>query len=73
MCKQVPGFRYLAVSDPSALKRFHRFGWIVFEEGTDLQAALDQLNNQKVEFIVQNAAYVVELQTHVMMMHIAPF
>ncbi|RKP05178.1 hypothetical protein THASP1DRAFT_20109 [Thamnocephalis sphaerospora] len=49
MCKSVEGFRYLAVSDPNALKRFHRFGWIAFKEGSDIKAAFDKLNNQKIE------------------------
>ncbi|KAI8053415.1 hypothetical protein BDF22DRAFT_474611 [Syncephalis plumigaleata] len=49
MCKSVENFRYLAVSDPNALKRFHRIGWIVFNNGADIKSAFDKLNNQKIE------------------------
>ncbi|KAG9298191.1 hypothetical protein G9A89_002679 [Geosiphon pyriformis] len=49
MCKMVEGFKYLALSEPNPSKKFHRLGWIVFEEGTNMDSAFDQLNEQKVD------------------------
>jgi L-ribulose-5-phosphate 3-epimerase UlaE len=48
MCEQVEGFDYLALSEPTPAKKFHRLGWINFKEGTDIKAAFDKLDNQKV-------------------------
>ncbi|KAI8070761.1 arsenite-resistance protein 2-domain-containing protein [Gongronella butleri] len=49
MCRQVAGFDYLALSDPSPSKKFQRIGWIHFSNDTDLQSAFDQLDNQKID------------------------
>ncbi|CAG8555537.1 8571_t:CDS:2, partial [Ambispora leptoticha] len=49
MCNKVEGFKYLALSEPNPSKKFHRLGWIVFEEGTNMDAAYEQLNEQKVD------------------------
>lgn len=48
MCKEIPGFKYLALSEPNPQKKFHRLGWIVFDEGTDMDGAYEKLNEQKV-------------------------
>ncbi|CAO3665810.1 unnamed protein product [Umbelopsis ramanniana] len=49
MCEQVEGFDYLALSEPTPAKKFHRLGWINFKEGTDIKAAFDKLDNQKID------------------------
>ncbi|SAM08421.1 hypothetical protein [Absidia glauca] len=49
MCNKVVGFKYLALSEPSAPKKFHRIGWIRFSEETDMQKAFDLLDNQKID------------------------
>ncbi|KAI5475890.1 hypothetical protein MNV49_000723 [Pseudohyphozyma bogoriensis] len=38
-CSKVLGFDYLVLSDPNPLKKFHRVGWVVFKEGTDMDEA----------------------------------
>jgi hypothetical protein len=48
MCKTIEGFQYLALSEPNPQKKFHRLGWIVFKEGTDMDSAYEKLNEQKV-------------------------
>ncbi|KAJ3066966.1 hypothetical protein HDU98_009784 [Podochytrium sp. JEL0797] len=48
VCKTAAGFKTLLLSDPRADKQFARLGWIVFEEGTDLDAALLELNSKRV-------------------------
>jgi hypothetical protein len=48
MCNKVVGFKYLALSEPSAPKKFHRIGWIRFSEETDMQKAFEHLDNQMV-------------------------
>ncbi|CAG8485710.1 12361_t:CDS:10 [Racocetra fulgida] len=52
MCKEIPGFKYLALSEPNPQKKFHRLGWIVFEEGSDMDAAYEKLNEQKIDEFV---------------------
>ncbi|RCH81258.1 hypothetical protein CU098_006009, partial [Rhizopus stolonifer] len=49
MCSKVEGFDYLALSEPSPNKKFHRIGWINFKPGTDIKKAFEQLDNQKVD------------------------
>ncbi|RUP43194.1 hypothetical protein BC936DRAFT_137496 [Jimgerdemannia flammicorona] len=56
MCQEVEGFEYLALSEPSPTKKFHRIGWIAFKEGTDMQAAYDKLNNKKIDDFVFHLA-----------------
>ncbi|ORX54531.1 hypothetical protein DM01DRAFT_1335666 [Hesseltinella vesiculosa] len=56
LCSQVPGFEYLAISDPSPSKKFQRIGWIHFSDETDLQQAFDQLDNQTVDDFVIHLA-----------------
>ncbi|KAI9319051.1 hypothetical protein BX666DRAFT_2025391 [Dichotomocladium elegans] len=56
MCSEVEGFEYLVLSEPSPSKKFHRIGWIHFKEGTDMQKALDALDNRKVDDFVFHLA-----------------
>ena len=48
-CKKIEGFDYLTLSIPNASRNFHRFGWVKFKPGTDIEKALDGLNNLRVE------------------------
>ncbi|PVU94124.1 hypothetical protein BB559_003080 [Furculomyces boomerangus] len=43
------GFEYLSFSEPNMSKNFHRFGWIKFKEGTDMDVALESLKNLRIE------------------------
>ncbi|CAG8595725.1 4466_t:CDS:10 [Funneliformis caledonium] len=52
MCKTIEGFQYLALSEPNPQKKFHRLGWIVFKEGTDMDNAYEKLNEQKIDEFV---------------------
>ena len=52
MCKTIEGFQYLALSEPNPQKKFHRLGWIVFKEGTDMDVAYEKLNEKKVYCII---------------------
>ncbi|KAF7720961.1 hypothetical protein EC973_005674 [Apophysomyces ossiformis] len=56
MCQEVEGFEYLALSEPSPNKKFHRIGWIRFKEGTDIQKAFDQLQNLKIDDFIFHLA-----------------
>lgn len=56
MCKKVEGFDYLALSEPSPNKKFHRIGWIKFKEGTDIKKRFEELDNQKVDDFVFHLA-----------------
>ena len=42
--KNVPGYQYLALSDPSPKKQYARVGWIQFAASTDMEHALKVLN-----------------------------
>ncbi|KAI9469006.1 MAG: hypothetical protein EXX96DRAFT_590070 [Benjaminiella poitrasii] len=55
-CSKVEGFDYLALSEPSPNKKFHRIGWITFKEGTDMKKTFEQLDNQKVDDFVFHLA-----------------
>ncbi|KAJ1915828.1 hypothetical protein H4219_004116 [Mycoemilia scoparia] len=48
-CKKLDGFEYLTLSIPNASRNFHRFGWVKFKEGTDLEKPLEILNNLRVD------------------------
>ncbi|OMJ22943.1 Serrate RNA effector molecule-like protein [Smittium culicis] len=47
--KKIEGFEYLSFSEPNANKNFHRFGWIKFKSGTDMNDALEKLKEFKVD------------------------
>ncbi|KAJ2546680.1 hypothetical protein EV175_005510 [Coemansia sp. RSA 1933] len=44
-----PGFKYLALSEPRQDKQYHRFGWVRFEDGTDMDKALEGLGNVNID------------------------
>ncbi|KAJ2235337.1 hypothetical protein H4R99_006530 [Coemansia sp. RSA 1722] len=44
-----PGFKYLALSEPRQDKQYHRFGWVRFENGADMEKALEGLGNVNIE------------------------
>ena len=45
----IPGFKLLMLSDPNPAKRFARYGWIKFEEGTDVSEIMQKLNYTKLK------------------------
>ncbi|KAJ2313008.1 hypothetical protein IWW54_001753 [Coemansia sp. RSA 2705] len=47
--KDLPGFQYLALSEPRQDKQYHRFGWVRFAEGTDMEATLDSLGDINID------------------------
>jgi len=63
MCSEFEGFDYLAISDPNPQKKFHRLGWIVFKEGTDIKTAFEKFNNAKIDDFVFHLAYHQSLPT----------
>ncbi|KAJ3046592.1 hypothetical protein HK097_000717, partial [Rhizophlyctis rosea] len=42
--QKAEGFQYLVLSDPKPDKKFHRLGWIVFRDGTNMEAAMKTLS-----------------------------
>ncbi|KAJ2993508.1 hypothetical protein HDV02_002272 [Globomyces sp. JEL0801] len=48
LCKTIPGFKYLELTDPRPDKRMSRLGWIVLENGSDLDAALAKVDGQQI-------------------------
>ncbi|KAI9336348.1 arsenite-resistance protein 2-domain-containing protein [Obelidium mucronatum] len=44
----LPGFTHLVLSDPRSDKGYIRLGWVVFSPGTNLDAALQELNGKRV-------------------------
>jgi hypothetical protein len=63
MCSSFEGFDYLAISDPNPQKKFHRLGWIVFKEGTNIKEAYEKFNNAKIDDFVFHLAYHQTLPT----------
>ncbi|PWN49079.1 hypothetical protein IE53DRAFT_163723 [Violaceomyces palustris] len=47
--KSRPGFRYLALGEPHSGKKWHRVGWAVYEEGTDMEATLQALDGKDID------------------------
>ncbi|KAJ2867927.1 hypothetical protein GGH94_000477 [Coemansia aciculifera] len=47
--KDLPGYKYLALSEPRQDKQYHRFGWARFENGTDMDKALESLGNVNID------------------------
>ncbi|KAJ1933878.1 hypothetical protein FBU59_005882, partial [Linderina macrospora] len=47
--KKQPGFKYLALSEPRQDKQYHRFGWVRFDKGTDMDKVLESLSNLKID------------------------
>ncbi|KAG4099213.1 hypothetical protein H8356DRAFT_361433 [Neocallimastix lanati (nom. inval.)] len=63
LCSSFEGFDYLAISDPNPQKKFHRLGWIVFKEGTNIKEAYEKFNNAKIDDFVFHLAYHQNLPT----------
>ncbi|KAJ3060748.1 hypothetical protein HDU99_005798, partial [Rhizoclosmatium hyalinum] len=47
-CNMVAGFKHVVLSDPRVDKNYVRLGWIVLEEGTDLDGALKELQGKRI-------------------------
>ncbi|KAJ2720410.1 hypothetical protein GGI07_004621 [Coemansia sp. Benny D115] len=43
------GFKYLALSEPRQDKQYHRFGWVRFENGTDMEKTMESLSNVNID------------------------
>ena len=46
--KRVPGFQYLALTEPAVKKSFHRVGWAQYADGVDVKDVVTKLDNSKV-------------------------
>ncbi|EPQ25780.1 uncharacterized protein PFL1_06647 [Pseudozyma flocculosa PF-1] len=44
-----PGFRYLALGEPHAGKRWHRVGWAMYDEGTDMEETARALEGKDID------------------------
>ncbi|KAI7824282.1 hypothetical protein BX661DRAFT_144990 [Kickxella alabastrina] len=44
-----PGFKHLSLSEPRQDKQYHRFGWVRFENGTDMDKAVESLSNINID------------------------
>ncbi|PWY98641.1 hypothetical protein BCV70DRAFT_201444 [Testicularia cyperi] len=51
-----PGFRYLALGEPHVGKRWHRVGWAMYEQGTDMEDTLNALQGQEIDGFTLNLA-----------------
>ncbi|KAJ1909259.1 hypothetical protein IWQ60_011266 [Tieghemiomyces parasiticus] len=49
LCAMADGYQYLALSEPIAARKFHRFGWVKFVKGTDMERAQTQLDRAKID------------------------
>ncbi|KAK4686837.1 hypothetical protein P7C73_g3283, partial [Tremellales sp. Uapishka_1] len=47
--EKVPGFQYLALSEPAARKSFHRVGWAQFGDHVDMDQAVKVLDSQRID------------------------
>jgi hypothetical protein len=45
---KVEGFEYLAITEPSTKKAFHRVAWAQFAEGVDVDEVVKKLDNSRV-------------------------
>ncbi|KAI9202777.1 uncharacterized protein BJ171DRAFT_166970 [Polychytrium aggregatum] len=48
-CSEVPGFQYIALGEPNPLRKFHRIGWVIFKDGTDIEAAFEKLSGLRID------------------------
>ncbi|OXG51481.1 arsenite-resistant protein ASR2 [Cryptococcus neoformans] len=46
---KVPGFQWLAISDPSQKRSFHRVAWAQYADDTDVSKVIEQLDSTKIE------------------------
>ncbi|KAJ1972356.1 hypothetical protein H4R35_004723 [Dimargaris xerosporica] len=49
LCSAVPGYEYVGLAEPNPMKKFHRFGWVKFVPGTDMDQALHALDSAKID------------------------
>lgn len=55
--KRVPGFQYLALTEPAVKKSFHRVGWAQYADGVDVKDVVTKLDNSKVRREGTSEAY----------------
>lgn len=48
ICTSIPGFIHLALAEPQQRRNFYRAGWIRFQDGADMEAAVRELGEKKV-------------------------
>ncbi|KND02501.1 uncharacterized protein SPPG_02960 [Spizellomyces punctatus DAOM BR117] len=67
LVQKVEGFKYLVLSDPKPDKSMHRLGWIVFEDGTDMMKAFNELNKKSIDNFTFHLAphHILESRTRV--------
>jgi hypothetical protein len=44
-----PGFQWLALSEPSSKRSFHRVGWAQYEDGVDVNEVVNTIDGSKVD------------------------
>ncbi|KAJ3009957.1 hypothetical protein HKX48_007656 [Thoreauomyces humboldtii] len=49
LCSSVDGFKYLVLGEPNPARDSFRVGWVVFNEGTDMDAAFQSLEGRQLE------------------------
>lgn len=49
LCQKMPGFLRLELSEPNPAKKFHRVGWVTYDESTNINEAFQALNNVKID------------------------
>ncbi|KAJ2665787.1 hypothetical protein IW148_001546 [Coemansia sp. RSA 1199] len=47
--KDLAGYQYLAMSEPRQDKQYHRFGWVRFDDGTDMEKTLESLGDINID------------------------
>ncbi|SNX87968.1 related to Arsenite-resistance protein 2 (ASR2) [Melanopsichium pennsylvanicum] len=56
LLKTKPGFRYLALGEPHAGKRWHRVGWAMYEPEIDMEDTLNALQGKDIDGFTLNLA-----------------
>lgn len=54
--KSKPGFRYLALGEPHAAKRWHRVGWAMYDSDIDMEETLNALQGKDIDGFTLNLA-----------------
>ena len=52
MFTSVPGFQYLAITEPAVKKSYHRVAWAQFADDVDVNEVVAKLDNYKVRSIL---------------------
>ncbi|KAI0313252.1 hypothetical protein OF83DRAFT_1165659 [Amylostereum chailletii] len=47
--KHIPGFMYIALTDPMQKKNFYRSAWIRFRDDADMSAVMSEMGDKKIE------------------------